>query len=164
MQVFPRERLRAQQGAFVFKSFKAFLMRGDIVTVAVALIIALAFSTLIKAFTDFVINPIVTRFQGGSSVGLGWQLGNAGNLATYLDIGQFISALIYFVIFMAVVFFLIVLPYKTYQSRRGRSVFAEEGPTKTCPECLSEDLPKAAKKCKYCGSVQPASGTRAAVS
>ncbi|MGR7000689.1 large conductance mechanosensitive channel protein MscL [Yinghuangia aomiensis] len=108
-------------------------MRGDIVTVAVALIIALAFSTLIKAFTDFVINPIVTRFQGGSSVGLGWQLGKSGNVATYLNVGQFISAVIYFVIFMAVVFFLIVLPYKSYQQRRGVSVFKEDGPEKTCP-------------------------------
>ncbi|NUU24873.1 MAG: mechanosensitive ion channel protein MscL [Streptomycetaceae bacterium] len=142
----------------MFKSFKGFLMRGDIVTVAVALIIALAFSTLIKAFTDFVINPVVTRFQGKSSLGLGWQLGESGNPSTYLNIGQFLSALIYFVIFMAVVFFLIVLPYKTYQARRGVTVFKESGPTRTCPACLSDDLPKAASKCKYCGTDQPPSG------
>lgn len=145
----------------MLKSFKGFLMRGDIVTVAVALIIALAFSTLIKAFTDFVINPIVTRFQGGSSLGLGWQLGKAGNAATYLNIGQFISAVIYFIIFMAVVFFLIMLPYKSYQQHRGVTVFKEDGPTKTCPACLSEDIPKAASKCKYCGTDQPSSGATA---
>jgi hypothetical protein len=55
----------------MLKGFKNFLMRGDIVVVAVGLIIALALSTLIKAFTDNVINPIITRAQGGHSVGLG---------------------------------------------------------------------------------------------
>ncbi|MGW3405759.1 large conductance mechanosensitive channel protein MscL, partial [Streptomyces zhihengii] len=77
----------------MLKGFKNFLMRGDIITIAVGLVIALAFSTLIKAFTDFVINPVVARLQGGQSVGLGWQLGEEGNDATYLDLGQFISAL-----------------------------------------------------------------------
>jgi len=139
----------------MLKGFKNFLMRGDVVIVAVGLIVALAFSTLIKAFTDFVINPLIARAQGGRSVGLGWQLGHAGNKATYLDIGSFISALIYFVIFMAVVYFLIVLPYKHYQGRRGVLVFGDPAPLKTCPACLSEDLPAAAAKCSHCGTDQP---------
>ncbi|MEV6115140.1 MscL family protein [Streptomyces sp. NPDC052109] len=144
----------------MLKGFKNFLMRGDVIVVAVGLIVALAFSTLIKAFTDFVINPIIARAQGSHSVGLGWQLGRAGNKATYLDIGSFISVVIYFIIFMAVVYFLIVVPYKHYSARRGSLVFAEPGPVKTCPACLSEDLPAAAAKCRYCGTEQPrATGT-----
>ncbi|MFD0319139.1 large conductance mechanosensitive channel protein MscL [Streptomyces flavalbus] len=139
----------------MLKGFKSFLMRGDLVTIAVGLVIALAFSTLIKAFTDYVINPIVSRLQGGRSVGLGWQLGDDGNDATYLDIGQFISALIYFVIFMAVIYFLIVVPYKTYRARHGLKAFTEPGPVKTCPACLSEDLPVAASKCLHCATDQP---------
>lgn len=139
----------------VLKGFKNFLMRGDVVVVAVGLIVALAFSTLIKAFTDFVINPIIARAQGGKSVGLGWQLGAPGNQPTYLDVGSFISALIYFIIFMAVVYFLIVVPYKHAMKRRGVTVFGDPGPLKTCPACLSEDLPAAAAKCRYCGSDQP---------
>ncbi|MCC3772613.1 MscL family protein [Streptomyces sp. UNOC14_S4] len=142
----------------MIKGFKNFIMRGDIVTVAVGLIIALAFSTLIKAFTDFVVNPIIARLQGGRSLGLGWQLGRTGNKATYLDLGSFISALIYFVIFMAVVYFLIVVPYKHVQARRGITAFSEPGPLKTCPACLSEDLPEAAWKCRYCGTEQAARG------
>lgn len=139
----------------MLKGFKTFLMRGDVIVVAVGLIVALAFSALIKAFTDFVINPIIARAQGPHSVGLGWQLGQAGNKATYLDIGSFISAVIYFIIFMAVVYFLIVVPYKHYSARHGSVVFGEPGPVKTCPACLSEDLPAAAAKCRYCGTEQP---------
>ncbi|MDH6576218.1 MscL family protein [Kitasatospora sp. MAP5-34] len=140
----------------MLKGFKNFIMRGDVVIVAVGLIIALAFSTLIKAFTDSVINPIIARAQGGHSAGLGWQLGDAGNSATYLDIGAFISAVIYFIIFMMVVYFLIVVPYKVVQARRGVTVFGDPAPAKTCPACLSDDLPMGASKCRYCGTEQPA--------
>ncbi|MER6091759.1 MscL family protein [Streptomyces bluensis] len=136
----------------MFRGFKNFLMRGDVIVVAVGLVVALAFSTLIKAFTDFVINPLVARAQGGKSPGLGWQLGQPGNTATYLNLGSFISALIYFIIFMAVIYFLIVLPYKHYQAKRGVTVFGEPAPTRTCPACLQDDLPKAATKCRYCGT------------
>ncbi|MCD0483503.1 MscL family protein [Streptacidiphilus sp. ASG 303] len=140
----------------MIKGFKNFLLRGDVIVVAVGLITALAFSTLIKAFTDFVINPIIARAQGGHSVGLGVQLGAPGNNATYLDFGSFLSALIYFVIFMAVVYFLIVVPYKHMQTRRGVTVFGDPGPLKTCPACLAEDLPAGASKCRYCTAEQPA--------
>lgn len=139
----------------MFKGFKRFLMQGDLVTVAVGLVIALAFSTLIQAFTTFVINPLVAAAQGGNAIGLGWQLGAKGNEATYLDIGSFISAVIYFIIFIAVVYFLIVVPYRAYQAKRGAEVFGEPGPVKTCPACLSADLPEAATKCKYCATEQP---------
>ena len=117
----------------------------------------MAFSTLIKAFTDSIINPILNRFQGGSGIGLGIQLGDKGNAKTFLDIGAFISAVIYFVVFMAVLYFLIVVPYKAIMARRGETVFGDPAPVKTCPACLSEDLPVAASKCKYCGTEQPTS-------
>ncbi|WP_167502724.1 MscL family protein [Streptomyces malaysiensis] len=139
----------------MLRGFKNFLMRGDVIVVAVGLVTALAFSTLIKAFTDSVINPVIARLQGGKSVGLGWQLGAQGNSSTYLNIGSFIAALIYFIIFMAVIYFLIVVPYKFTQARRGVEAFGEPGPVKTCPECLAEDIPGAARKCRYCGSDQP---------
>jgi large conductance mechanosensitive channel len=137
------------------KGFKNFLMRGDVIVVAVGLVIALAFSGLITAFTTNIINPIVSRFQGGKSLGLGVQLGAAGNPKTFINFGSFISAIIYFVIFIAVVYFLIVVPYKHVQARRGQVVFGDPAPVKTCPFCLSSDLPVAASKCKYCGTDQP---------
>jgi large conductance mechanosensitive channel len=138
------------------QGFKNFLMRGDVIVVAVGLVIALAFSALITAFTTDIINPIVARFQGGSSIGLGVQLGAKNNAKTFLDLGSFISAIISFVIFITVVYFLIVTPYKRVQARRGQAVFGDPPPVKTCPACLSSDLPAAASKCKYCGTDQPA--------
>ena len=137
------------------RGLKNFLMRGDVIVVAVGLVVALAFSTLISAFTTYVINPIVARAEGKSAIGLGVQLGQAGNTNTYLNFGKFISAIIYFVIFVAVVYFLIVQPYKHISARRGQVVFGDPPAVKTCPACLSGDLPAAASKCKYCGTEQP---------
>jgi large conductance mechanosensitive channel len=138
------------------QGFKNFLMRGDVIVVAVGLVVALAFSALITAFTTDIIKPIVARFQGGKSIGLGVQLGQAGNTQTFVNLGEFISAIIYFVIFIAVIYFLIVQPYKHVQARRGQVVFGDPPAVKTCPYCLSGDLPAAASKCKYCGTDQPA--------
>ena len=140
----------------MFRGFKNFLMQGDVIIAAIGLVVALAFSTLIQAFTDAVINPLVAALQGGKGPGLGWQLGEEGNNATYLNVGSLISALIYFIIFMVVIYFLIVVPYRRIQARRGIEVFGEDPPVKACPACLSDDLPEAATKCKYCGSDQPA--------
>jgi large conductance mechanosensitive channel len=140
----------------MLRGFKNFLLRGDVIVIAVGLVVALAFSGLITAFTTDIINPIVARFQGGSSEGLGVQLGSPHNAKTFLDFGSFISAIIYFIIFIAVVYFLIVVPYKHVQARRGQVVFGDPAPVKTCPACLSSDLPAAASKCKYCGTEQPA--------
>ena len=135
------------------KGFKNFLMRGDVIVVAVGLVVALAFSTLITAFTTYIINPLVQSFRGGKA-GLSVQI-RSGNPKTVVDFGSFISAVIYFVIFVAVVYFLIVTPYKHVQARRGQVVFGDPPPVKTCPACLSDDLPAAASKCKYCGTEQP---------
>lgn len=137
------------------RGFKNFLMRGDVIVVAVGLIVALAFSTLVSAFTTSIINPVIARAEPSQTLGLGWQLGKAGNKTTFLNIGTFISAVIYFVIFMAVIYFAIVMPYKVISARRGVTVFGDPPPVKTCPACLSSDLPAAATKCKYCGTDQP---------
>ena len=136
------------------QGFKNFLLRGDVIVIAVGLVVALAFSTLITAFTTYIINPIIQSFVPGKH-GFGVQI-RAGNSATLVNFGFFISAVIYFVIFIAVVYFLIVQPYKHIQARRGQVVFGDPAPVKTCPYCLSSDLPAAASKCKYCGTDQPA--------
>jgi large conductance mechanosensitive channel len=135
--------------------FKNFLMRGDIVTVAIGLAVALAFSALIASFTANIISPIVSRAQGSHSVGLGVQLGQANNHATFLNIGGLISSIIYFIVFMLVVYYVIVVPYRRIQARRGITAFGPPPAVKTCPACLSADLPAAAAKCKYCGTDQP---------
>jgi large conductance mechanosensitive channel len=135
------------------RGFRNFLMRGDVIVVAVGLVVALAFSGLITAFTSDIINPLIQSFVPGKN-GFGVEI-RSGNAKTLVDFGGLISAVIYFIIFMAVVYFLIVIPYKAVQARRGQVVFGDPPPVKTCPYCLSSDLPAAATKCKYCGSEQP---------
>ena len=139
----------------MIKGFKNFLLRGDVVVIAVGLMVALAFSTLIKAFTDTIINPILNRFAGGAGLGLGIQLGDKGNSSTFLNVGALLSAILYFVVFMGVLYYLVVVPYKAIMARRGAEVFGDPKPVKTCPACLSDDIPEAASKCKYCGTDQP---------
>jgi large conductance mechanosensitive channel len=140
----------------MFTGFKNFLMRGDIVVVAVGLAVALAFSALIAAFTANIISPIVSSAQRGhATTGLGVQLGSAGNKATFLNFGALISAIIYFIVFMLVVYYVIIVPYRRIQTRRGVAAFGPPAPVKTCPACRSADLPVEASKCKYCGTDQP---------
>jgi large conductance mechanosensitive channel len=71
----------------MLRGFRNFLMRGDVVVVSVGLVVALAFSNLVKAFTDNIINPLIASAQGGiKGPGLGWQLVNGGADATYLNL------------------------------------------------------------------------------
>lgn len=133
----------------VIKGFKNFLMQGQVIVVSVGLVVALAFSTLVKSFTDNIITPLVNAAAGGGSKGkgVGWTLNGQ-----HIDIGAFVSAIVYFVIFMATIYFLIVVPFRAYMRRRGTTVFGDPPAVKTCPQCLSSDLPLAATKCKYCAS------------
>ena len=126
----------------MIKGFKSFLMQGDLIVIAVGLVVALAFSTLIKAFTDSIITPLVNALEGSrSGPGLGWTLNGQ-----FISLGAFISAIIYFVL---------VVPYRAYMAKQGKTVFGPPqapAPVKTCPECLSSDLPAAATKCLHCAS------------
>jgi large conductance mechanosensitive channel len=136
----------------VLSGFRNFLLRGDVIVISIGLIVATAFSTLITAFTTDIIQPLITRAQGKHPIGLGIQLGTANTKSTFMDIGAFITAIIAFLILMAVIYFILVLPYKAIQARRGVVVFGAPAPAKTCPACLSDDLAIGATKCKYCGS------------
>jgi large conductance mechanosensitive channel len=137
----------------MLRGFKNFLMQGELIVIAVGLVVALAFSTLIKAFTDSIITPLVNAAGGGGAAGkgLGWTINGQR-----IDLGAFIAALIYFVIFMAVIYFVIVVPYRSYMKRRGMAVFGDPVRTTTCPSCLSDDVPTGAAKCRHCASALPA--------
>jgi large conductance mechanosensitive channel len=124
-------------------------MQGDLIVIAVGLVIALAFSTLIKSFTDSIVTPLINAAEGGkgAAAGLGWTVNGQRIL-----LGNFISAIVYFVIFMAVIYFVLVVPYRAYMRRKGAAVFGPPAATRTCPQCLSDDLPAAALRCLHCGS------------
>ena len=134
----------------MIKGVKNFLLQGELIVIAVGLVVALAFSTLIKAFTDFIITPLVNSAEGTSlrPSGLGWTINGQ-----FVNLGAFISAAVYFIIFMIVIYYSLVVPYRVYMARKGTTVFGPPAPTKECPFCLSSDLPIAATKCLHCASV-----------
>ena len=133
----------------MMKNFKNFLLQGELIVIAVGLVVALAFSTLIKSFTDSIITPLVNALEGtrSGSSGLGWTVNGQR-----IEVGAFISAIVYFVIFIVVIYFALVVPYRAYMARKGTTVFGPPAATKKCPRCLSSDLPGEATRCPHCTS------------
>jgi large conductance mechanosensitive channel len=111
----------------VFKGFKDFLLRGNVVELAVAVVIGAAFTTVVTAFTSGLIKPLISAIGGTNAAkGLGFNI-LGSNDATFMDIGGVINAAINFVIVAAVVYFAFVLPVKHVQERRKRG--QEAGPS-----------------------------------
>jgi large conductance mechanosensitive channel len=110
----------------MFKGFKDFLMRGNVLELAVAVVIGTAFTGIVTAFTENLINPVIAAIGGANVHGLGLQL-IGDNPKTVLDFGAVLAAAINFMIIAAVVYFLFVLPYQTVQARRKRG--EEAGPS-----------------------------------
>ena len=102
----------------MINEFKTFIMRGNIVDLAVAVVIGTAFNDIVKSFTEKLINPIVASFGGANVNGLAVQLGD--NEKTVMDFGSVITATINFLIVAAVVYFIFVLPLKTLNEKRQR--------------------------------------------
>lgn len=111
----------------MFKGFKDFLMRGNVVDLAVAVVIGSAFTAIVTAFTNGLIKPLISTIGGTEAAnGLGYQIFE-NNKATFLNFGDVINAAINFVLVAAVVYFVIVLPVKHLQERRKRG--QEPGPS-----------------------------------
>jgi large conductance mechanosensitive channel len=125
----------------LMKEFKQFLMRGNLVELAVAFVIGAVFAALVKAFIADLITPIIAMIIGQPNfAGLSFTI----NSSVFLY-GDFLNNLITFVATAAVVFFFIVKPYNMLMERR-----AQEDPTvKECPECTSE-IPIKARRCPLC--------------
>jgi len=96
--------------------FKEFLFRGNVVDLAVAVVMGTAFAALISAFTMAFLDPVLALLAGDSSLGLAFQL-NDGNPDTVVDVGLFLSALVAFAITSAVVYFVIVTPMRALTER-----------------------------------------------
>ncbi len=111
----------------VFKGFKDFVMRGNVIDLAVGIVIGAAFTAVIQAFTGSFINPIIKRAGGGGDLGGKVKIG--GGQA--LDWGAFLNALITFLITAAVLYFFFVLPMNKLAERRRRG---EEPPPKAPSE------------------------------
>ena len=101
------------------RGFREFIMRGNVVDLAVAFVIGVAFAAVVTAFTSNIINPLVAAVGGTSVHGLGFQL-VSGNPKTVVDVGAVITAVINFVIVAGVVYFVVVVPMNKLAERRRR--------------------------------------------
>lgn len=113
----------------MLEGFKDFLFRGNIVDLAVAVVVGTAFTALVAAFTNAFISPILASLGGVNAQGLGFRI-IGDNPNTFIDIGGFINAVITFIITAAVVYFVFVMPSKRLLERLQRGEEPEpEGPT-----------------------------------
>jgi large conductance mechanosensitive channel len=103
----------------VLQGFRDFILRGNVIDLAVAVVIGAAFTALVAAFTASVITPILNAFGAPGSIGLGFEL-QPGNPATFVDLGAVIAATITFLLTAAVVYFVFVAPMNTFNERRQR--------------------------------------------
>ena len=132
------------------KGFKAFLLRGNVVDLAIAVVIGLAFGVVITAFVKDLVTPLIAALGGKPDfASLYFTINNAKFLY-----GDFIDALLAFLIIAAVIYFLVVIPYQAMLARSRKEAPADPT-TKKCTECLSE-IPKDARRCAFCTSPQPA--------
>ncbi|WP_433333401.1 large conductance mechanosensitive channel protein MscL [Spirillospora sp. CA-294931] len=128
--------------------FKQFLLRGNLVQLAVAVVIGAAFGALVTSFVTAFITPLVALIGGKQDYnGLSFSING-----TRFPYGVFVTALISFLIVATVVYFFIVLPVAHLLERLTKAEEATEYP---CPECLS-DIPIHARRCKFCTTELPA--------
>ena len=138
----------------MLQGFKKFLLRGNVVDLAVAVVIGAAFGAVITSLVTNVLTPLIAAIAGKPDFSeLSLTIHNSK--ITY---GLFLNALISFLLVAAAVYFFLVAPMNAYTERRNRGVAPADPTTKKCPECLSE-IPIAAKRCAFCTSVVGSSAT-----
>ena len=120
----------------MIKGFKDFILRGNVIDLAVAVVIGAAFATIVTAFTDNIIRPLVNSVTPPEAPGLGFDV-VPGKESTYIDIAAVVTATVNFLIVAAVVYVAIVLPVNAIKERRARG--EEAGPAEpTQVELLME--------------------------
>jgi large conductance mechanosensitive channel len=128
----------------MLKGFRDFILRGNVMDLAVAVIIGAAFTAIVTALTEKIINPLLGAVIGKPN--FGYLIGhiNGGEIRY----GDFLTAVLNFLILAAVVYFFLVLPTQ-YLLKKFHPAEATPPTTKPCPQCLS-DIPVAATRCKFC--------------
>jgi large conductance mechanosensitive channel len=128
----------------MLKGFRDFILRGNVVDLAVAVVIGAAFTAIVNALVADIINPLIAAIVSKPDFSF-LTLHLHGGVIKY---GDFLNALISFLIIASTIYFLVVLPVNTLLTR-FRPKVVEAPSTKPCPQCLS-DIPIAAKRCPHC--------------
>ena len=132
------------------EGFRKFILRGNVVDLAVGVVVGAAFGAIVTALVKDLITPLIAAIVGKPSFD---SLHFTIHKSTFLY-GNFINAVISFLLIAAAVYFFVVLPVNTLMAR-FKTERDPEAPTKDCPECLSA-IPEAASRCAFCSVEQPA--------
>jgi large conductance mechanosensitive channel len=141
----------------MLKGFRDFILRGNVVDLAVAVIIGAAFAAITNSLVADIINPFIAAIVGKPDFSaIVWHLsfhpaiaGKPDANAGVIQVGKFLNNVIAFVLNAAVVYFVIVLPVQKLLKRLNKPVPPGPPTTKPCPQCLS-DIPIPATRCKFC--------------
>ena len=127
------------------KGFRDFVLRGNVVDLAIGVVIGAAFGTVVTALVKDVLTPLIAAIGGAPDFSSLYFTVGRGKILY----GDFFNAVIAFLIIALVVYYFVVLPYTRFRARYEPPPPPPE-PTRQCPECLSE-IPKAARRCAHCG-------------
>ena len=139
----------------MLSGFKQFILRGNVVDMAVGVVVGAAFATVVGAFTKDLLTPLIAALVGKPDFSAIVFSVNGSVFA----LGDFINALISFLLVAAAVYFFVVTPVNMLVARMRKAPVPADPTTRKCPECLSE-LPIDARRCSQCG--QPVGMAQAA--
>ncbi|HEY1463421.1 MAG TPA: large conductance mechanosensitive channel protein MscL [Terriglobales bacterium] len=129
----------------MLSGFKQFILRGNVIDMAVGVVIGAAFASVVAAFTKDLLTPFIAALVGKPDFSyIGFSING-----TPFPIGDFINAAVAFILVAAAVYFFVVVPVNALVSRMRKAPAPADPTTKKCPECLSE-IPMDAKRCAHC--------------
>ena len=129
----------------MFKGFKQFILRGNVVDLAVAVVIGAAFGAVVASFVADILMPLIAAVAGKPDFSALAFMVNG----TPVFYGKFLNALLAFLLVAAAIYFFLIAPMNAWEARRARGLAPADPTTKQCPECLSE-VPIAARRCGHC--------------
>ncbi len=121
----------------MLKGFKDFILRGNVIDLAVGVVIGAAFTSIVSAFTDNLLQPLINSIGGAEVEGLGFRI-LSDNPATYLDFAAVITAVINFLLVAAVVYFVVVMPMNKFNEMREARIETAAEPEVTEADLLTE--------------------------
>jgi large conductance mechanosensitive channel len=141
----------------MFKGFREFILRGNVIDLAVAVVIGAAFGAVVTSFVTNILTPLIAAIVGKPD----FSALKATLNGAVISYGTFLNALIAFLLIAAAVYFFMVAPMNAWKARQARSTTPADPTTRRCPECLSE-IPVAARRCAFCTVTLPAGPVREA--